>query len=521
MYCDKYKRNCYADSDLTFLVDISNTISHGTDLDRDLEVVMKKLCEFLGAKRGAITIIDQDNETIMINAAYGLTEEEKRRGVYKIGEGITGKVVETGHPVIIRDITTNDHFLNKTGVIIKAGEIVAFLCVPVIMKNEVRGTLSIHKIHTGNIDFNAEIKFLSIIGMLIGQNVSARSRQIEELNQLRAENRHLKNGTSNRPENIIGNTAIMRNLYDLIEKVAPKNTTVMIRGESGVGKELIAEAIHNASRRADKPFIKINCSAFPENLIESELFGHEKGSFTGATNQHIGKFEMANKGTLFLDEIGELSPAIQVKLLRVIQQRQIERIGGTKPIDIDVRIITATNRNLEQLIKDNLFREDLYYRLNVFPIYVPALRERTADIPMLTDYFIVKINKKNGTKVKRITGSALDMLMTYSWPGNIRELENVIERAMILSADGVIHSYDLPPTLQTGVSSNTMHKGTLHIILDKVEKQMIIDTLILTKGNISKAAIQLGITERVLGLRIAKYNLEIQKYKNSYKQETS
>jgi Nif-specific regulatory protein len=225
MYCDKYKRNCYADSDLTFLVDISNTISHGTDLDRDLEVVMKKLCEFLGAKRGAITIIDQDNETIMINAAYGLTEEEKRRGVYKIGEGITGKVVETGHPVIIRDITTNDHFLNKTGVIIKAGEIVAFLCVPVIMKNEVRGTLSIHKIHTGNIDFNAEIKFLSIIGMLIGQNVSARSRQIEELNQLRAENRHLKNGTSNRPENIIGNTAIMRNLYDLIEKVAPKNTT--------------------------------------------------------------------------------------------------------------------------------------------------------------------------------------------------------------------------------------------------------------------------------------------------------
>ena len=288
----------------------------------------------------------------------------------------------------------------------------------------------------------------------------------------------------------------------------------MIRGESGVGKELIAEAIHNASGRAAKPFIKVNCSALPENLIESELFGHEKGSFTGASSSHMGRFEMANGGTIFLDEIGDVPLSIQVKLLRVIQQRQIERVGGNKTINIDVRIITATNRNLEEMIKQESFREDFYYRINVFPIYVPALRERRADIPILIDHFITKLNKMNKTSVKRITGGALDMLMMYSWPGNIRELENVIERAMILTSDGVIHSYNLPPTLQTGVSSNTVNKGTLNNILEKVEKQLIIDTLIAVKGSITKAATELGITERIMGLRINKYNIQIQNYKN-------
>jgi Response regulator containing CheY-like receiver, AAA-type ATPase, and DNA-binding domains len=288
----------------------------------------------------------------------------------------------------------------------------------------------------------------------------------------------------------------------------------MIRGESGVGKELIAEAIHNASNRSSKPFIKVNCSALPENLIETELFGHEKGSFTGANSSHTGRFEMANGGTIFLDEIGDVPLSIQVKLLRVIQQRQIERVGGIKTINIDVRIITATNKNLEEMIKQDAFREDFYYRINVFPIYVPALRERRADIPILIDHFIAKLNKRNETNVKRITGGALDMLMMYSWPGNIRELENVIERAMILTSDDVIHSYNLPPTLQTGVSSNTVGKGTLNSILGRVEKQLIIDTLIAVRGNITKAAGQLGVTERIMGLRIVKYNIQVQDYKS-------
>ena len=514
MFCEKMKRNCYADTDLAFLVNISNSIAHSEDIFKDLELVLEELCCFLAAQYSMITIVDRSYNKIMISAAHGLSEKEKSRGVYKIGEGIIGEVVKTEKPIVIKDISKNAKFLNKTGIKRNEGQLMAFLCVPIIIKNEITGTLSIHKVHEGIIDFSAEIKFLNIVGMLIGKNVSIRRKQIEELEELRKENLRLKGDRGAKPDNIVGNSSLMNDLYTLIERVAPTNSTVMIRGESGVGKELIAEAIHNASGRASKPFIKVNCSALPENLIESELFGHEKGSFTGASSSHLGRFEMANGGTIFLDEIGDVPLSIQVKLLRVIQQRQIERVGGNKTINIDVRIITATNRNLEEMIRQESFREDFYYRINVFPIYVPALRERRADIPILIDHFIVKLNKANKTNVKRITGGALDLLMMYSWPGNIRELENVIERAMILTSDGVIHSYNLPPTLQTGVSSDTVNKGTLSNILEKVEKQLITDTLIAVKGSIVKASTELGITERIMGLRINKYNIQIQNYKN-------
>ncbi|MDR1809108.1 MAG: sigma 54-interacting transcriptional regulator [Prevotella sp.] len=516
MFCDKLKRHCYADTDLTFLVNISNSIGHSLDIYKDLELVLEDICKFLDAQYSMITIVDRNYDRIMISSAYGLTKEEQKKGVYKIGEGIIGEVVQNEQPIVINDITKSGKFLNKTGIKTKSNQTMAFLCVPIILKNEITGTLSIHKVHGGNTDFSSELKFLNIIGTLIGKNVSVRRKQIEELDELRKENIRLKTGRSSKPENIVGNSSLMNDLYNLMERVAPTNSTVMIRGESGVGKELIAEAIHNASPRSKKPFVKVNCSALPEALIESELFGHEKGAFTGANASHTGRFEMADGGTIFLDEIGDVPISIQVKLLRVIQQRQIERIGGNRTVDIDVRIITATNRNLEKMIQEGAFREDFYYRINVFPIYVPSLRERRADIPLLIDHFIDKINKRNGTKIKRITGGALDMLMLYSWPGNIRELENVIERAMILSSDNVIHSYNLPPTLQTGFSSDTIDKGTLNNVLEKVEKQMIIDALILTKGNVAKAATQLGITERMMGLRINKYELSPQNYKQKW-----
>jgi Nif-specific regulatory protein len=425
-------------------------------------------------------------------------------------------VVETAQPMIITDISKEKRFLDKTGIEKKVGKsdaVIAFLCVPVIIKNETVGTLSIHKPHHNNTDLSNDLKFLNIIGTLIGKNVSIHRKHIEELEELRKENRRLQSAKPFKPDNIVGNSSLMHDLYQLIERVSPTNTTVMIRGESGVGKELIAEAIYKASARASKPFVKVNCSALPETLIESELFGHEKGSFTGAGNTHIGRFEMANGGTIFLDEIGDVPLSVQVKLLRVLQQRQIERVGGSKTIDVDVRIITATNRNLEEMMKNNTFREDLYYRINVFPIYVPALRERKADIAILIDHFISKLNKQNNMDIVRITGGALDMLMMYSWPGNIRELENVIERAMIMSTDKVIHSYNLPSTLQTAISSDTVRKGTLDLVLGKVEKQMLIDTLIANHGNMAKSALQLGITERIMGLRIKKYNIQIQDYK--------
>lgn len=515
MYCKQRDHICYAETDLAFLIGVCDKIGHSKDLNKDLESVLENLCGFLNAQYSMITIVDRYYDQIKISVAYGLTDEEKSRGVYKIGEGIIGEVVQTEKPIVIRDISADSKFLNKTGIKHKeSNRLTAFLCVPIIIENDIMGTLSIHKDYSGKIDFSAEVKYLSVVGMLIAKNVSICRTQMEELEELRKENQQLKGGKIFKPDNIIGNSSLMRDLYRLIERVAPKNCTVMIRGESGVGKELIAEAIHNNSPRKDKPFIKINCSALPENLIESELFGHEKGSFTGANAMHIGRFEMANGGTIFLDEIGDIPLSIQVKLLRVLQEKQIERVGGNETIDVDVRVITATNRNLEEMIKDNAFREDFYYRINVFPIYVPALRERYADIPLLVDHFIEKLNKINGTDIRRITNDALDMLMTYSWPGNIRELENVLERAIVLSTDDVIHSYHFPPTLQVGSTSNTVDHGMLNNLLNRVEKQMIKDTLILMRGNVTKSAEQLGVTRRVMGILIKKHHLDLDLYKH-------
>jgi len=515
MFCEKRGKECYLDTDIEFLANVSNLISHSDDLYSNLELLMDDLCVFFEAKYSIMTIVDQVRGKIMLSASHGLTKTEKSKGIYSIGEGIIGQVVETGEAVVISDISKEKRFLNKTGVSKHADNdsVMAFLCVPVIIKNEAVGTLSIHKVHAGDSDFEHEMKFLNIIATLIGKNVSIHRKHIEELEELRKENRRLQSDKPFRPDNIVGNSALMNDLYQLIERVAPTNSTVMIRGESGVGKELIAEAIHKASPRAKFPFVKVNCSALPETLIESELFGHEKGSFTGAESSHTGRFEMANGGTVFLDEIGDVPPSIQVKLLRVLQQRQFERVGGSKTITVDVRVITATNRNLEEMIQDNSFREDFYYRINVFPIYVPALRERKADITMLTDHFIAKINKRNGTHVKRITGGALDLLMLYNWPGNIRELENVIESAMIMTTDDVIHSYNLPPTLQTAVSSDTVHKGPLEMVLGKAEKQMITDAMIAHGGNVTKASHLLGITDRMLGVRLKKYGLNPLNYK--------
>jgi len=305
----------------------------------------------------------------------------------------------------------------------------------------------------------------------------------------------------------------MNEVFSLIESVATTDATVLIRGESGVGKELVADAIHFNSLRKSKPFIKVNCAALPESLIESELFGHEKGSFTGAANMRVGRFEAANGGTIFLDEFGDIPASIQVKLLRVLQEREIERVGGTKPIKVDVRIICATNRNLEDLITKDQFREDLYYRINIFPVYIPALRERINDIPILADFFIEKFNKRHGKNIKRITSSVIDTLMVYHWPGNIRELENCMERACILSNDQVIRTHNLPASLQTAITSKTVQSGTLEIIMDKMEKQIIVDTLVVTKGNSAKAADQLGITERMMGIRIKKYDIDTKRFK--------
>lgn len=307
---------------------------------------------------------------------------------------------------------------------------------------------------------------------------------------------------------IIGKSSKIKDVLDRVSKVANSNATVLITGESGTGKELIANAVHYSSDRKDKPYVKINCGAIPENLLESELFGHEKGAFTGAVNKKLGKFERASKGTIFLDEVGELSLPMQVKLLRVLQEKEIERIGGTAVIKIDVRVVAATNRDLKKMVEEGSFREDLYYRLNVIPIEIPALKERKEDIPLLVKYFIEKYCNQIGRSMIDIHKEALEMLVKYEWQGNIRELENVIERMVILCQGDTINKKDLPKEiLYKDVNSIEFVLPETGINFEEVEKSFIKQALVLSEGNQTKAARLLGITRHTLLYRMDKYDL--------------
>jgi transcriptional regulator with PAS, ATPase and Fis domain len=312
---------------------------------------------------------------------------------------------------------------------------------------------------------------------------------------------------------IIGSSASMRNIFTQIIKVAPTDSTVLISGESGTGKELIASGIYEHSMRKGKPFVKINCVAIPEGLLESELFGHEKGSFTGATEQKKGKFEIADNGTMFLDEIGDMPLATQAKLLRVLQEKEFERVGGTKLIRVDIRVIAATNKNLPEMIKKGTFREDLYFRLNVFSISLPALRERKEDIFPIANYFLESLPKP-----AKLSTSALQELIGYSWPGNVRELRNILEQASILSENGIIELHHLPETLLKKNSRNMVNNISDDVALDAklelMEKEIIIAALKKTRGIQVKAANILGINQRSLWHRIKKYNIEIDTFRN-------
>jgi Nif-specific regulatory protein len=295
--------------------------------------------------------------------------------------------------------------------------------------------------------------------------------------------------------------------------VARAITTVLLRGESGTGKELIAHAIHYNSPRARKPFIKVSCAALPHDLIESELFGYERGAFTGAHAAKKGRFDVAEGGTLFLDEIGELNLATQVKLLRVLQEREFERLGGTETIRTNIRLVAATNKDLEKAIAAGEFREDLYYRLNVFSIFVPPLRERKPDILLLADYFLEKFSREHGKQVKRISTPAIDMLSSYHWPGNVRELANVMERALVVCDAQVVHAHHLPPTLQTAEASGTAATTTLKESLEAFEKDALQDALKSARGNRARAARLLGTTERIFNYRVRRYGIDYRRFK--------
>ncbi len=504
--------------ELLLLFEISQILDQTIDLRDAVGPVLDAMGKNRRMLRGTLTLLDREVGELFIEAAHGLSQTQQERGRYRYGEGVTGKVVATGHPAVVPHISDEPLFLDRTGARQNLRkEDISFICVPIKLGAKVIGALSADRLFENDISLEEDVRLLSIIGSMIAQAVRLRQETQEERRKLLEENQRLQDQLKERfrPSNIVGNSKVMRDVYELIGQVSRSDTTVLIRGESGTGKELVAHAIHYNSLRASRPFIKVNCGALPETVVESELFGHERGAFTGAVAARKGRFELAHTGTIFLDEIGDLSRATQIKLLRVLQEKEFERVGGTTTIKVDVRIITATNRDLELLISEERFRQDLYYRLNVFPVHIPPLKERRTDIPLLADFFVEKYNKVNTKTVRRISTPAIDMLMSYHWPGNVRELENCIERAVLLSSDGVIHGRHLPPTLQTAEESNTSSSGALDSTLAAMERDLIVDALKAARGNKAKAARALGITERIMGLRVKGFNIDPRRFRTS------
>src|SRR5688500_4297791 len=498
---------------LSTLLEVSQALSGTLNLKASMQRVLTILVRHHGVVRGMLTLL-RDGE-LHVEAAEGF-DDRVRSVRYRVGEGITGKVVESGKPIVVPRVSREPALLNRAA---RRGEAsrqeLSFICVPIVLHRAAVGALAVDLRFKPERDFDSSVKFFGIVSSMIAQAFNVQRQVEEERRRLLDENTHLRQELRERYDfsNIIGTSGPTRQVYEQVAQVAQTNTTVLIRGESGTGKGLIAHAIHYNSLRAKKPFIKVSCAALPETLIESELFGYEKGAFTGAHATKKGRFELAEGGTLFLDEIGELNLSTQIKLLRVIQAREYERLGGTKTIRADVRLITATHKDVESAMRDGSFREDLYYRLNVFAIFLPPLRERRPDLPLLADHFLEKASAAHAKHIKRISTPAIDMLMAYHWPGNVRELENAIERAVVVCDGQVVHAHHLPPTLQTAASSGTAMSLSLKDAIDAYEKDLIQDALKTARGNRAKAARLLNTTGRIMNYKVRHLGIDWRRFK--------
>ena len=500
---------------ISLLYEISETLNKHMDTQKSLFKILGILSESLNLIRGIIFLTDGETGETRIEMAHGMAKKDIRGVRYLPGEGIIGRVIASGKAARVPRISEEPLFLDKThSRSASQGHEYSFICVPIKKGKKVVGAISADRIYQGQKILEQGEKILSVVATMVAHHVINMENIRLERQSLEMENRRLKSELENKYSfsQIIGNSNKMREVLQMIAQVSSSSATVLVRGESGTGKELVANAIHYNSNRHHRPLIKINCAAIPENLIESELFGHEKGAFTGASRQQRGKFELADTGTIFLDEIGTMSMGAQVKLLRVLQEKEFERVGGYRPIKTDVRIVAATNANLEEMVHQGTFRDDLYFRLNVFPIYIPSLRMRKTDVILLADHFLEKYREKHDKDIKRITTPAIDMMMEYHWPGNVRELENCIERAVILCNEGALHSYHLPPTLQTGTKSKTL-PFSLEAAVDSLEKEIIMDALKNTRGHVKNAAKLIDITVRKFSYKAAKYGINYKDYR--------
>ena len=492
--------------EIPVLQEITRVIVREKNVRSLLETVLDILHTRLGMLRGTFTLLEGDELKIEASTEE-LNAEEKSLGRYRVGEGITGAVARSGKAEVVRDVRKDRRFLNRTGAR-AADEAISFICVPLTHLGQVIGTLSVDRAASDSVSLEKDVALLEIIANITADAAAVCREECAERDALADENRRLRARLGDGSGDIIGSSREMRAIYEQISEVAPSDATVLIRGESGTGKELVARAIQRASSRRDKPFVILNCAALPENLIESELFGHEKGAFTDALSRRIGRAEEADGGTLFLDEIGDLSVPTQVKLLRFLQERTFSRIGSNDVLRSNVRFIAATSRNLEELMAKKQFREDLYYRLCVFPISMPPLSARTGDILLLAEHFMAKMSARYSKRVVRISPPAASMMLSYSWPGNVRELENCIERAVLTAKDDCIHGYNLPPNIQTPEFAEDPFLPGSGCTLDEqvraFEKRVLEEAIARHDGNRAAAGRELGISPRMMNYKINK-----------------
>jgi len=507
------------------LLAICETMEGALNLEAALDGVLRILSEKLSMQRATVTLYDPEIQQLAINASYGLTLEEKQRGVYRLDEGVTGKIFRSSEPFYVPDISKEPLFLDKTGARKLQRGMTSFIGVPIVLHGEPIGVLNVDRFFDDHISIEEDIDFLKIVATLLGQFWSLNKKVMEREVAFKRENASLRYQISqqNRGLYIVGQSSAMMEVQRQMQRVSPTQATVLLLGESGVGKTLIARIIHDLSDRKGHPFVKINCASIPENLLEAELFGYEKGAFTGATSSREGRFEEADSGTIFLDEIGELPLNLQAKLLRVLQEKELERLGSNKTRTVDIRIIAATNKDLGKLVEQQEFRLDLYYRLNIFPITIPALCDRREDITGLLNHFLQKAARNYGRTVS-FTAGALDALIQHDWPGNVREMENLIERLVIMSDSDFISLDFIAPYLENcmllsegctsddAVASTEPHADEAscehHSSLQEMEKKEILYALEQNDWIQYKAAESLGLTARQMGYRVKRYNLE-------------
>ncbi|HNX34348.1 MAG TPA: sigma 54-interacting transcriptional regulator [Kiritimatiellia bacterium] len=518
MHCDHMADGCDRTIEMMVLRKLCELMVHFTGQDELLQRTLRLLETNLGLVRGTILLVDCDHERLIVGAAHGMNEPAQLSAVYHRGEGIVGKVLTTGEPVVLNRIADEPEFQSR--IFQRSPEwrkTLGFVCVPIRLASETIGVLSVDDPGLREVSHLNELKdFLGIVARLIAHDVQYRCQLKQEREALERENARLRSVVSMQAQQrkMAGNSDAIRHVQMRVQQVAPTQATVLIRGESGTGKELVASAIHYNSTRACKPFVRINCAALNENLFESELFGHEKGAFTGAVARRIGRIEEAQGGTVFLDEIGEISAAMQAKLLRVLQECEFERVGGNETIKADVRVIAATNRNLEEAMRNGTFRADLYYRINVFPIPIPPLRDRPGDIPVLANHFVQKYANLMTKTRPPIAGETMRELVRYAWPGNVRELENCIEYAVLLCSGSLLLPEHLPQSVRANqpACSPGDNDTTLKSRIHQMESAVLLDALKKKNGNVCAVAREIGITSRMVRYKLKKFRIDPRRF---------